>query len=112
MKSYLKTAVYATALLLGSVSADAVLSAATAQTDVSVSFDSFHDRLAQYGDWVYSDRWGEVWVPGDVSADFHPYGFDRNRTTIETFNEQAYQLGIVGRRITAAEYFAEFLENS
>ncbi|HEY7977922.1 MAG TPA: DUF6600 domain-containing protein [Rhizomicrobium sp.] len=74
MKRYLKTAVYATALLLGSVSADAVLSAATAQTDVSVSFDSFHDQLAQYGDWVYSDRWGEVWIPGDVPEDFHPYG--------------------------------------
>lgn len=74
MKRYLKMAVYATALLLGGVSADAVLSAATAQADVSISFDSFHDQLAQYGDWVYSDRWGEVWIPEDVSDDFHPYG--------------------------------------
>ena len=45
-----------------------------------------------------------------MSADFHPYGFDQNRATIETFNDQAYQLGIVGRRISADEYFAEFLE--
>jgi 4,5-dihydroxyphthalate decarboxylase len=45
-----------------------------------------------------------------MGADFHPYGFEQNRTTIETFNEQAYQLGIVGRRITAEDYFAEFLE--
>ncbi|MBS0277252.1 MAG: hypothetical protein JSR81_06510 [Proteobacteria bacterium] len=74
MKRYLRTAVYATALLLGGVSADAILSAATAQADVSISFDSFHDQLAQYGDWVYSDRWGEVWIPDDVSDDFHPYG--------------------------------------
>ena len=74
MKRYLKSAVYATALLLGSVSTDAVMSAASAQTDISVSFDSFHNQLASYGDWVYSDRWGEVWIPGDVPADFHPYG--------------------------------------
>jgi 4,5-dihydroxyphthalate decarboxylase len=63
--------------------------------------------------------YGSPWLDAELEetealmgADFHPYGFDRNRTTIETFNEQAYQLGIVGRRITAAEYFAEFLENS
>ena len=74
MKRHLRTAVYAAALLLGSVSVDAILSSASAQADVSVSFDSFHNQLAQYGDWVYSDRWGEVWVPGDVSDDFHPYG--------------------------------------
>ena len=74
MKRYLKSAVYATALLLGSVSGDAMISAASAQADVSVSFDSFHDQLASYGDWVYSDRWGEVWIPGDVPEDFHPYG--------------------------------------
>ena len=38
-----------------------------------VSFQSFHRSLAPHGDWVYSDRWGEVWVPADVSSDFHPY---------------------------------------
>lgn len=26
-----------------------------------------------YGDWLYSDRWGEVWVPENVPDDFHPY---------------------------------------
>jgi len=74
MKSYLRTAVYAAALLLGGVSADAVLSVANAQEDVAVSFDSFHHQLAPYGDWVYSDRWGEVWIPTDVPDDFQPYG--------------------------------------
>ncbi len=38
-----------------------------------VSFQSFHRTLAPHGDWVYSDRWGEVWVPADVPNDFHPY---------------------------------------
>ena len=38
-----------------------------------VSFQSFHRTLSAHGDWVYSDRWGEVWVPADVPNDFHPY---------------------------------------
>jgi 4,5-dihydroxyphthalate decarboxylase len=44
-----------------------------------------------------------------MGADFHPYGFANNRATIETFNEQAHIAGIVSRRITAEDYFAEFL---
>jgi 4,5-dihydroxyphthalate decarboxylase len=45
-----------------------------------------------------------------MGADFHPYGFEKNRATIEIFNEQAYLAGIVARRISAEEYFAEYLE--
>jgi len=44
---------------------------AYAQEDIS--FDSMHDALSGYGDWLYSDRWGEVWAP-DVPDDFQPYG--------------------------------------
>src|ERR1700722_4232333 len=45
-----------------------------------------------------------------MGADFHSYGFEKNRAVTEIFNEQAYLAGIVGRRISADEYFAEFLE--
>lgn len=45
-----------------------------------------------------------------MGADFHAEGFERNRTTIEVFAEQAYVAGIVRRRISAEEYFAEYLE--
>ena len=38
-----------------------------------VSYRTFHRMLAAHGDWVYSDRWGEVWIPSDVSRGFHPY---------------------------------------
>jgi hypothetical protein len=38
-----------------------------------VSYQAFHRTLAGHGDWVYSDRWGEVWVPSDVPRSFHPY---------------------------------------
>jgi 4,5-dihydroxyphthalate decarboxylase len=44
-----------------------------------------------------------------MGADFHPYGFEKNRETIDIFCRQAYELGIVGRVITAEEYFAEYL---
>jgi 4,5-dihydroxyphthalate decarboxylase len=46
-----------------------------------------------------------------MGADFHADGFERNRATVEVFNDQAYTAGIVSRRITAEEYFAEFLES-
>jgi 4,5-dihydroxyphthalate decarboxylase len=46
-----------------------------------------------------------------MGADFHADGFERNRETIEAFAEQAHVAGIVGRRISAEEYFAEFLES-
>ena len=42
-------------------------------------------------------------------TDFHPYGFEKNRRTIEVFANQAFDLGIVGRRISPEEYFADFL---
>lgn len=45
-----------------------------------------------------------------MGADFHPYGFEANRTTVAIFNEEAHLAGIVGRRISVENYFAEFLE--
>ena len=46
-----------------------------------------------------------------MGADFHQDGFERNRQTIEIFCQQAFDLGITRRRITAEDYFAEFLES-
>ena len=44
-----------------------------------------------------------------MGPDFHPYGFEKNRTAIDIFCRQAHELGIVSRLITAEEYFAEYL---
>lgn len=67
--------VLASSLLAGAASFALPYAPAIAQSaDVSISFNTFHDRLAAHGDWVYSDRWGEVWTPTDVPNDFHPYG--------------------------------------
>ncbi|HXS06122.1 MAG TPA: DUF6600 domain-containing protein [Rhizomicrobium sp.] len=67
-------------LLLASMLAAAPLTMiaalpASAQVSVSIGFDSFHNELAPYGDWVYSDRWGEVWRPlsQDRDRDWRPY---------------------------------------
>jgi hypothetical protein len=74
VKRLLPSAALAAVFLLSGVSVDALLAPAVAQADDGIDFDTFHDQLAQYGDWVYSDRWGEVWIPGDVPEDFTPYG--------------------------------------
>ena len=39
----------------------------------AVSYQAFHDRLAPYGSWHETKRWGYVWQPGAVSPDFRPY---------------------------------------
>ncbi|HEY3638149.1 MAG TPA: DUF6600 domain-containing protein, partial [Rhizomicrobium sp.] len=43
------------------------------QADSGISLDDFSNQLAPYGYWLYSDRWGLVWQPADVSYDFRPY---------------------------------------
>jgi hypothetical protein len=74
MKRILPPVACAAAILLSSVAIEAIASPAFAQMDDQVGFQTFHDVLAQSGDWVYSDRWGEVWIPTDVADDFQPYG--------------------------------------
>lgn len=61
----------------------------------------------------YASPWLEAEleeVEALMGADFHADGYERNRDTIEVFAEQAHRAGIVGRRISAEEYFAEYLE--
>ena len=40
--------------------------------DVSVSFQSFYDNLAPYGQWIYDPHYGNVFVPYE-DAGFRPY---------------------------------------
>lgn len=46
---------------------------APAMQEDQVGFQTFHDSLAPYGSWVQHPRWGLVWHPTQVSADFRPY---------------------------------------
>jgi hypothetical protein len=45
---------------------------AEARPNDYVSFQVFYDNLAPYGDWVYDNEYGYVWIP-DVGPNFHPY---------------------------------------
>jgi len=44
-----------------------------AAQDIQVSFQTFYDNLAPYGQWVYDPDYGNVWVPNEA-GDFRPYG--------------------------------------
>ena len=41
--------------------------------DVTVSYQTFYDNLAPYGQWVSDPQYGNVWVPNE-GGDFRPYG--------------------------------------
>ncbi len=73
MHRILRARLLASVLVVSVVPLVAAAVPAQAQEQSYVSFDSFHYQLARYGDWVYSDRWGLVWQPADVSDDFRPY---------------------------------------
>ena len=73
MTTSLSRAAILAALLMSGVSIIAIAQPACAQDQYGeASFDSFHDELSNYGDWIYSDRWGEVWIPS-TDDNFSPY---------------------------------------
>jgi 4,5-dihydroxyphthalate decarboxylase len=83
---------------------------ARALTDAFIRCNEVFSRAQR--SFPYASPWLDIELEETealMGADFHPYGFEKNRATIENFNEEAHMLGIVGRRITAEEYFAEFL---
>jgi hypothetical protein len=49
----------------------------------SVSFSTFHDELAPYGEWVTVGAYGRVWRPLHVAAGWRPYYYGRWEWTDE-----------------------------
>jgi hypothetical protein len=45
----------------------------SASGGAEVTFDTFHEGLAPYGEWVSSASYGQVWHPTQVQADWRPY---------------------------------------
>ena len=85
---------------------------ARALTDAFVRCNDHFARAQR--SFPYAAPWLDIELEETASLmgeDFHPYGFEKNRQTLEVFAEQARQLGIVDRRIGAEEYFSEFLES-
>jgi 4,5-dihydroxyphthalate decarboxylase len=60
----------------------------------------------------YATPWLEAELEDTTAVmgeDYHPHGLERNRAQIEMFAEEAFRLGLTGRRITVEEYFADYL---
>jgi 4,5-dihydroxyphthalate decarboxylase len=81
--------------------------------------DAFARCTAAFGTALRSFPYASPWLDAELEeteallgAGFHADGYERNRQTIEVFAEQARLAGIVGRRIGAEEYFAEYLESA
>lgn len=72
MNRYLKARLLASALVVAAIPAMVASTPSEAAVSISIGFNYFHDNLSDYGDWLYSNRWGRVWRP-DVDADFRPY---------------------------------------
>jgi 4,5-dihydroxyphthalate decarboxylase len=61
----------------------------------------------------YATPWLEAEIEETVAVmgeDVHPYGFERNREQIDMFANEAFRLGFTSRRVTADEYFADYLQ--
>ena len=64
---------FATALLISPVALVATTTEAPSQPGFSIGFGQFYDELAPYGTWHHHPRWGDVWRPQRIEADFRPY---------------------------------------
>jgi len=49
----------------------------TAAAQETIDIDTFYDELAPYGQWVWHPRYGYVWLPETVSANWRPYTVGR-----------------------------------
>ena len=61
----------------------------------------------------YATPWLEAELEETVAVmgeDVHPYGFERNREQIDMFANEAFRLRLTSRRVTADEYFADYLQ--
>ena len=70
MVSRFRSAILVVLIALGLI---AGLEPAPASAAEQVDISMFHDRLAPYGTWVMHPRYGWVWYPTGVEADWRPY---------------------------------------
>jgi uncharacterized protein DUF6600 len=52
---------------------EVALDAPPASPDDAAAVSAFHDALAPYGDWIWNDVYGWVWVPRAVPPGWRPY---------------------------------------
>ncbi|HEX4177871.1 MAG TPA: DUF6600 domain-containing protein, partial [Rhizomicrobium sp.] len=75
MHRFVRGLLFASVASLLAIPPSVLMPVAAQAQPVDISFDSFHDQLGNYGDWLYSDRWGEVWRPWQQDQDqaWRPY---------------------------------------
>jgi 4,5-dihydroxyphthalate decarboxylase len=91
------------------------------ETDPSIArrlMDAFQRCNEAFDTQQWSFPYDTPWHDSDLEAtraimgeDWHPYGIEKNRRAMEAFCAQAHDAGLVPRRISVEEYFAEFLKS-
>lgn len=56
-----------------SASRDSQIRKHLAKSYLPEELEDFENELAEYGDWVYTSSYGNVWVPGGVDESWRPY---------------------------------------
>src|SRR5262252_4744598 len=59
--------------IAASVPANVIVTPAHAQVSAGVSVGDFRVALEPYGTWRHSRRFGDVWIPANLSRDWRPY---------------------------------------
>jgi 4,5-dihydroxyphthalate decarboxylase len=79
--------------------------------------DAFNTADARFAAAQRQYPYNSPWLIADVEdaerlmgADYHAHGFDKNRHAVDVFCQGAFDDGLTKRRVTANEFFAEFLE--
>ena len=72
-----------------------------------VQFEAAQRQFPYNSPWLIADVEDAVRIMG---ADYHAHGFEKNRHALDTFCQGAFDDGLTKRRVTAEEFFAEFLE--
>jgi 4,5-dihydroxyphthalate decarboxylase len=78
--------------------------------------DAFAECEAVFNASIRGFPYATPWMEEDLEKatalmgnDFHPVGFAANKAQMEMFAGEAHRMGFTGKRVTAEDYFQEFL---
>jgi len=77
-------------IVVMTLGACASMGPAPARTSVSVSWSVFYDSLSPYGDWVWFNPHGWIWIPSEMDAAWQPYTNGRWVYTVDGWTWVSY----------------------
>jgi 4,5-dihydroxyphthalate decarboxylase len=96
-----------------------VLRRAVWERDRSVGqrlLEAFNESEAAFEALQRQFPYNSPWLIGEVEhaarllgSDYHAHGLEKNRKAVDTFGQAAFDDGLTKRRVTADDFFAEFL---